>query len=110
MENTKYRTVSNGHWDFLQYLVVKKFLWFKFEEWEYVPKPYYCTFTGRSDSTGSDIYINSLNSNLSKFVTDYPCIDEYLKYYNIEQDKLEVNVTKKQNEYEAKKNTIHYFN
>lgn len=110
MEKTKYRTISNGHWDFLQYLVIKKFLWIKIEEWHYVPKPFYRTFSGRPDSIESNTHINSLNDYPSDFVNKYPYIDEYLKIYETEQAELENKADKKIQEYETKKNTIHYFN
>lgn len=110
MEKTKYRTVSNGHWDYLQYLVVKKFLWIKYDEWHYVPKPYYRTFTGREDPNGSYTLLNSLYDNLDDFMNKYPYIDEYLKIYETKQAELEDNAHKKRQEYEDKKNRVRYFN
>lgn len=110
MEKTKYRTISNGHWNFLQYLVVKKFLWFKFDEWNYVPTPYYDIIWGRDlDSTGSDRFINSLHHDIEEFVNKYPYIDEYLKIYESKQAVLEAEVRKERQKYENKKNTVHYF-
>lgn len=109
MEKTKYRTVSNGHWDYLQYLVVKKFLCFKFEEWNYIPKPYYNTFTGRSDPNGSHTLLNSLYDNPEGFMNKYPYIDEYLKIYEARQAELEAEANKELHKYETKKNTIRYF-
>jgi hypothetical protein len=110
MEKTKYRTVSNGHWDYLQYLVVKKFLWIKYDEWQYVPKPYCSTFSGRPDSIESNTHINSLNDYPANFVNKYPYIDEYLKIYRANQAELEAKANKERQEYEDKKNRVRYFN
>ena len=89
---TKYRTVSNGYWEYLQYEHEYRFLYFwKKREWRYVWWPYYDKVTGRYyvDCPSDRGYVNSLRGiTPKKFVEKYPDINEYFKWATEEQEKL----------------------
>ena len=97
-KKTRYRTVSNGHWEFLQYAMEFKIIWFKFTIWEYVYKPYYSSIFGRYDSTGVDTIVNSLHNNISNFISNYPDISMYLAWSVNEQKRLESEAAKEEEE------------
>jgi hypothetical protein len=105
---TKYRIVNNGYWDFIQYEIEHKFLWFKWSEWSYVWRPYYCEFMGRFDSTGADTYICSINTNIENFVNKYPDISVYFELASKEQEEIESKVRQKINERNERQQVIKY--
>lgn len=106
---TKYRTINNGHWDYLQYQVERKTWWGGTKnEWHYVWKPYYDEVSGRSACDDS-LYINSLrDGNLEKFVEKYPDIEDYFNMIRPKQEALEQKSREWRKKYEEKKDTIKY--
>lgn len=111
---TKYRAVSNGHWELLQYEAevtnLFKRLFGCTKEWRYVPRAYYHKTYGRGlDSTGFDTRVNSLKNDLEWFVQAYPDITEYFKVFEAEQALLEAEVAAERAETEARKSNIRYF-
>lgn len=80
---TKYRTVSNGYWNWLEYQD-HSFNWlgFRIKKWKRVPKPYYDKIWGRSlgdvSDTATDSWVNSLDDNIENFVKANPDIFDYL--------------------------------
>jgi hypothetical protein len=107
---TKYRIVGDTHWDYIQYLTIKSFLFFwKREVWNYVPKPYYDKHWGRSLSSRWDLYINSLeDGRLVDFAKRWPYIEDYLKVVFKEQLKLEADSAKYHAEIDARKKKVEY--
>ncbi len=107
---TKYRTISNGHWDYLQYEVEYKYLFFwTRKRWEYVWKPYCHKVYGASLTSDNDIYINSLNDgNLREFVQKYPNIEEYFERAKLRQAELVKIHNDYNNKIEEKKNVVTY--
>lgn len=109
--NTQYRTISNGYWEFLQYLTTKPyFVFWKKEVWSYVWKPYFHRSYGREDITGSDTFICSLHENLEKFVEKWPNIEDYFKSARVEQERLEYKVNVENAKYAAEKNKTRRLN
>ena len=107
---TKYRIISDNHWDYLQYLTIKKhfFFWTK-EVWSYVWKPYYDKIYGRSLSSVCewDIWINSLeDGNLEKFTKKWIYIEDYFKEAKVEQDRLIAKAQTYNKEIAERKNKI----
>lgn len=118
MNKTRYRTVSNGYWELLQYEVVKTYtvgFWFfkktiEKRNWYYVPRPYYDEIWGRSlDCVLSDTVINSLNTNLDQFVKDYPDINDWFKVYDKKQTKLVEQVKEKRAARAEREKKVRYF-
>lgn len=107
---TKYRTISNGHWDYLQYEVEYKFFFFwTRKNWEYVWKPYCDKATGDYYGSEDNCYINSLrDGNLEKFVQRWPNIEEYFEQAKLEEVKLIKIHDEYQKQIEEKKNRITY--
>jgi hypothetical protein len=88
---TKYRIISNGYWEFIQYKVEKFYLFglICIYNWYYVPKPYYDKYWGRElDITGADRFITSLDEDLDEFPKKYPDISVYFKWFEDEQGNL----------------------
>ncbi len=108
---TKYRTVSNGHWEYLEYLSFKKgFLGTK-EIWKKIPCPYYHWLKGRSDdhSLKEDyLYINSLRHDLRDFVAKYTSIESYWPIYMAEQLVVETRARAKLSAYNERNGVIKY--
>ena len=86
---TKYRKYNDGYKDFLQYEISHSFLGIKWTTWNYIKAPYYSEILGRSDSTGSDIYVCSYNISFKQFIFAYPNIEDYFPYYKAKQKELE---------------------
>ena len=105
---TRYRRISNGHWDFLQYeKEVPHLIFFKKKKWFYVPRPYYDTFWGRSlDSIGDDTYVNSLKENLDMFAKKLGNIEDYFEFFNEQQAALVQKALEYQAEIEKKRGTV----
>ena len=106
---TKYRTINNGYWDYLQYEIKYKFLFFwTLKKWEYVWKPY-CDITfGRRLTSENYLYINSLNDDIDKFVKRWTNIEEYFINADLRQKELEKIYEEHQNEIEKKKKKVVY--
>lgn len=107
---TKYRTVSNGYWDYLQYEIEYKFLFFWTKtKWEYVWKPYCDKSTGTYLAGKDDKYVNTLkDGNLEHFVESWPNIEKYFLQAKIRQEELEKIHKDYDNGIEEKKNKITY--
>ena len=107
---TKYRTISNGHWDYLQYEVEYKYLFFwTRKRWEYVWKPYCDKATGTYYSGEYNSYISSLkDGNLEEFVQKWPNIEEYFEQAKLRQAELVKIYHEYRKKLEEKKNKITY--
>lgn len=105
---TKYRKISNGHWDFLQYRKEKKILWlFSYHKWEYVWKPYYDKIWGRGlDCSGTKGYVNSLNCNLTSFINKWTNIEDYFQEAKKEQTLLEDKANKYHKDLQERKGVV----
>jgi len=105
---TKYRTVNNGHWDYLQYEAEYKFLFFWTKtKWIYIWKPHYNEISEPFFIGDADKYINNLkDGDLKDFVKQWPNIKDYFVQAKIKQ----VELIKKYNEtkIELEKNKITY--
>jgi len=110
---TKYRTISNGYWDYLQYEIEykEKHIFCKTKtktKWENVWKPYCDKSTGKYYGQKQDQYINSLNDDIKNFVQKWSNIEEYFIQSKIKQEEL-VKIYKEYNRsIEEKKNKITY--
>jgi len=105
---TKYRTVSNGYYDELEYQKEFKFLFFKRNSWHSVWRPYYDEIWGRTLDYRHN-YINSINTNIKDFVTKWPNIKNYFDWALEEQEKLEEKINKERIKIELKKQEVKYF-
>ena len=107
---TKYRIVSNGHWDYLQYEVEYKYLYFwTRKRWEYVWKPYCDKTTGTSLTSEWNIYINSLeDGNLEKFAKLWTNVEDYFIQAKVRQKELEKIYEEHRNKIEENKKKIVY--
>ena len=63
---------------------------------------------GRSDSTGADTHVNSLHTNLDRFVNDYPDISTYFEWANKEQERLESKVADEKRERDVRASKVRY--
>lgn len=113
MKTTEYRKISNGYWEYLQYKETHRlwgFLW-NTSKWEYIEKPYYDQWWGRSVVIYPDakVCINSLYDNLDGFVKNYPCIDEYFKLLSERNKELKEKVLKEKQQIENKRGKIVYY-
>jgi len=105
---TKYRAVSNGHYDELEYERETHFLFFKLKSWRPVWRPYYDEIWGRQLGFAVK-FINETNTNLKNFTTKWPDIKKYFEWAFEEQEELEEKVNKERAEREARKQDIKYF-
>ena len=105
---TKYRAVSNGYYDELEYEKETHFLFFKRKSWCPVWRPYYNEIWGRQLGF-QDKFITGINTNLKDFTTKWPEIKDYFKLAWEEQEKLEEKVNKKREEREKKRQDVKYF-
>jgi hypothetical protein len=107
---TKYRAISDGHTEHLQYLKERKFLFlFTVKSWCYIWRPYYDTIFGRTlDVCKYDTYICSYNTNLGHFKSKYTDIDEYFRWASKEQERLELKANKEKEKTNKKKGKIRY--
>jgi hypothetical protein len=105
---TKYRSISNGHWDFLQYEKEYTFLFFfKRKKWVNVWKPYYDKHYGRGlDITGADQSVTSLGNNLEEFAQKWPNIEDYFQWASLRQTELVMKVNDYWKERNSKKGKI----
>lgn len=111
-KKTKYRTISNGYFKFLQYEKEVEFLFFKWKVWSYVFRPYYHRITGRNNFIHRNeykCYVNSFEDNLINFVERYPYIDEYFEYAYKRQSELELEAKEYNSKLNSQKNKVHYF-
>lgn len=110
---TKYRTVSNGYWEYLQYEYEYKYLFFfKKTKWLYVWYPYYDKITGRYylDCPSDYGYVNSLRGiRPDEFVKTWPEIDAYFKWATEEQNRLVKISEDHWSGVNNKKNEVRYF-
>ena len=108
-EKTRYRRLSDGHQDFLQYeKEVRYLIFFKKKKWFYIPRPYYHTYYGRDDMFGYETFVCALNSNLDRFAERWVDIKDYLKHYGENQTKLEDAARDYRTNIEKKKGTVKY--
>ena len=115
---TRYRTISNGYWEILQYEVVQTYtvgFWFlkktvERKYWADVPRPYYDEIWGRNlDAVKSDTVVTSLKYDLNRFVKDYPDIKVWLEDYDKKQAELVENARKKRAERDENRRKVRYF-
>ena len=107
---TKYRIVSDGYAEHLQYLRERKFLFFfSVRYWCYIWRPYYDRIWGRGmDSYGYKTYISSHNTDFESFTSKYKCISEYFKWASKEQKRLESRAKKETEEINKRKSEVTY--
>ena len=107
---TQYRAVGGGSWDWLEYAVPRRFLWFRWTEWRPVPKAYsrwpyprgYFDICGRN----ADECVNSCDERLDRFVEKWPCIADYLIQFAREQAAFDARWEAKEKEYRSNKGRI----
>lgn len=106
---TKYRIVSNGYQQYLEYLKITKGFFLDSEKWCRVWKPHYDEIFGR-DYACLDwyLYVEGSEYELKDFTEKWPNIDEYFKYAEIEQAKLEEEVKKKREERKRRSKEVKY--
>jgi len=109
-QETKYRTISDGYKEYLQYERKTHFLFiFTVYKWTYIWRPYYDQIWGRSlDTTCSDTYICSYNTYFKDFIEKYPHIEDYFTWADEEQKRLEHIANEEKKEIEEKKDTVKY--
>jgi len=110
-EMSRYRTTSNGFWEFLEYSVQGKFLWWTYEAWRRIPRPYYNWLEGRANAFGlssNELYVNSLHENLKDFVSMYPDISAYWPAYTVAQAKIEESVRVENSKIARRKTEVKY--
>lgn len=105
---TKYRIISNGYWEYLQYATEHRFLWHKYVKWHYVPKPCYDSVWGR-DWLDEYLFVNSLEDSIEGFIKEYPDINAYWPIFNEKQRKLEEEVRVEREKIENRKSEVKYF-
>jgi hypothetical protein len=112
---TKYRIVSDGYAEMLEYLKTYKcsfFFWkWELQKWTRVWWPKYDKVRGRDESCvfpEYDLHVSMYNNNLKKFVEMWPNIDEYFTWATTEQKRLEQLATDYWQNHEKKKKTIKY--
>lgn len=106
-EKTRYRKLcTDGHWDLLQYEKEVRGWFSKKKKWFYVPRPYYDTFYGRETTIYDDTWVCSINTNLGRFVEQWPDINDYLKYFEKEQARLKQKALDYRADIEKKKGTV----
>ena len=107
---TKYRIVSDGYAEHLQYLKERKFLFFfTVRSWCYIWRPYYDRIWGRSlDSCLYDTYISSYNTNFDRFTSEYKCISKYFEWASKKQRLLEKEANKENEKINKRKSEVTY--
>jgi hypothetical protein len=88
---TKYRTISDGYCERLQYLTMEKtfFGLRKKLVWAYVFHPYYHRSYGRDDVLFHKTCVCSYNETLATFPKRWPEISKYFEWASKEQSRLE---------------------
>lgn len=84
MEKTKYRLISDGHFEYLQYLKITKVLFWNFKRWRCIPKPY-CDLVSGTTFSFSGYYTLVTGDNIAK---NFPNIEDYWPVYKKEQQEL----------------------
>lgn len=116
---TRYRTISNGQWEFLQYEVpvtnwFLRLLGIKTWGWRYVPRPYYpsSNFAIKWHHVSSaDLYINNCyDKDLSKFVEMYPDISDYWPVYWSKMSELARQYRQNEMLVDESEDEVRYFN
>ncbi|QQR76636.1 hypothetical protein IPJ63_04030 [Candidatus Nomurabacteria bacterium] len=108
-EKTRYRTISDGHVEFLQYYRTYKVFFglIKLSAWTNVWYPYFDKLWGRTlDSSGYNGYACTYNTNLEKFKDDWPNIEDYFKWAEEQQKILEAEAKEYKEEIEKKKGEV----
>lgn len=83
MNKTEYRTENDGHWDYLQYKVIKKNFWGKkYERWEYILDAKFDVLGNLMDYFEWNRLINSGNYNLKEWVKQFPDINMWIEKRN----------------------------
>ena len=98
---TKYRTISDGFTEFLQYKGT--FLWI-IPCWIYIPYPCIEIMPMASESC-----ICLYNTNFKEFIKKYPNINQYASAYDKEQKELKDGFNKRWEERQERKKQKHYF-
>lgn len=91
---TKYRVISDGYRNYLQYEIKTTFLGYKVQsEWKYIP---HMDSISEIIPSEDDYYINEYNyDNFDAFVQKYPSITDYLCEWEIKKKLFEQNLNKK---------------
>ena len=109
MTKTRYRAVSNGFFQFLEYQCLKERMFLPDRWiWVKVPRPYYSWIHDRYGNS-YDVQISSYNENLKEFVKKWPHIDKYLEYFDIEEKRLIAIEEAKKVKIEKKRIEIEYY-
>lgn len=106
---TKYRIVSDGYQQYLEYLVTTEILFWKHEKWCRVWKPHYDEIFGR-DYVSLDwyLYVEGSDDELKEFTNKWSNIEEYFKWAECEQTKLEEEVKIKREERKRRSEKVKY--
>lgn len=97
---TKYRTLDDGYFNYLQYE--------KNGKWERIPKPYYSRWGGTSPYS-SDMHVCDLHDDrISDFIENWPDIEDYLTYCSDEIKRKKHKVDLEIEKQEARKGTVKY--
>lgn len=86
---TEYRTVCDGIVTYLEYKRIKKRFFFDSENWVRIWRPYYDKWYGRDTVLDSDLYVTTHDGRPEDFVKRWPDIQEYFKWAQQQQDRLE---------------------
>lgn len=108
---TKYRLVSDGYYNYIQYAVERKFLWWKWTTWGNVPNYNIAEVIDSKGLHRQLLYLNSRHtSDLEEFPNKYPHIDDYFAVLKEKRDAFFAKNNSDAEVAELKKQWVKYLN